>query len=131
MINSCAKGKIGEREFAEVLRDAGFIDARRGQQFSGSPDSPDVVCAALPGVHFEVKRTQAGNPYVWLAQAIADAGDLKTPVVAHRRNRKDWIAVMRMSDLLPLLMARRRVAALLADEPSATEPAASSDKPDE
>lgn len=102
MVNSRQKGKRGELEFAEVLRNAGFLDARRGQQFAGSPDSPDVVCKALPRVHFEVKRTQAGNPYVWLAQAIEDAGD-KTPIIAHRRNGKDWIAVMSMTDLLIML----------------------------
>ena len=37
-MNSRRKGKVGEREFAALLREHGF-DARRGQQFSGSPDS--------------------------------------------------------------------------------------------
>ena len=36
-MNSRRKGKVGEREFAALLRENGF-DARRGQQFSGSPD---------------------------------------------------------------------------------------------
>ena len=69
-INSRAKGKDGELEFAEYLRLAGF-EARRGQQFHGGGDSPDVV-TSIPGVHFEVKRVEAGNPYKWLLQAELD-----------------------------------------------------------
>lgn len=99
-MNSRSKGCRGEREFRDVLRAHGF-EARRGQQFAGGGDSPDVI-SNVPGVHWEVKRVEAGNPYNWLAQAIADAGD-KTPIVAHKRNRKDWICVLRAEDLITLL----------------------------
>ncbi|MCH8913896.1 MAG: hypothetical protein IIA33_10060 [Planctomycetes bacterium] len=37
-----------------------------------------------------------------MAQAIADAGD-KVPVVAHRRNRGEWLAVLRLEDLITML----------------------------
>ncbi len=37
------------------IRWSGYA-ARRGQQFSGSPDSPDVVCDSLPWMHFEVNH---------------------------------------------------------------------------
>jgi Holliday junction resolvase len=102
-MNSRAKGKRGELEFANWLKDRGFT-ARRGQQYAGGTDSPDVICAELDGIHFEVKRTEAGNPYNWLDQATADAGNLY-PVVAHRRNKRDWIAVLRMDDFLRLVGA--------------------------
>ena len=46
MNSRAGKGKVGEREFAELLRAHGF-DARRGQQFAGGADSPDVVSEAL------------------------------------------------------------------------------------
>lgn len=59
-MNSKRKGKVGEREFAALLREHGF-DARRGVQFSGGADSPDVVSDALAWLHIEVKRTQALN----------------------------------------------------------------------
>jgi len=95
------KGKAGELELAAYLRDHG-VAARRGRQFSGGPDSPDVV-TSLAGVHIECKRCEAGNPYVWLQQAIDDAGATALPIVAHRRNRRDWIAVLRLSDLLKLI----------------------------
>lgn len=128
-MNSRAKGCRGERELAEFLRDRGHT-ARRGQQFAGGGDSPDVVCPTLPGVHLEVKRVEAGNPYVWLAQAIRDTRSVcdcgattispgyphtttcrtwKTmPVVAHKRNRQEWIAVLRFEDLLSLLERANR-----------------------
>lgn len=116
-MNSRAKGCRGERELAEFLRERGHI-ARRGQQFAGGGDSPDVVCPTLPGIHLEVKRVEAGNPYVWLAQAVRDAGGPtfvvggapigKMPVVAHKRNRQEWIAVLRFEDLLSLIERANR-----------------------
>lgn len=102
MTHSRNKGKRGELEFAKLLRDNGYEGAYRGQQFKGGQDSPDVVCPGLEDIHFEVKRVEAGNPYLWLGQAIKD-GVGKTPVVAHRKNDKEWIAIMRMEDLLNLL----------------------------
>jgi hypothetical protein len=103
-INSRRKGKQGELEFAEVLRENGFPSARRGCQFKGGPDSPDIDCVELPHVHFEVKRTEKGNPYDWLQQAREDCPDsARIPVVAHRRNGHDWIAILDMRTFLELL----------------------------
>ena len=45
-INSRQKGARGERQWRDELRANGYV-ARRGQQFSGSADSPDVVCNDL------------------------------------------------------------------------------------
>ena len=103
-INSRNKGANGEREFANLLTKEGF-QAERGQQHSGGKDSPDVKCEGLTGVHFEVKRVQSGNLYKWLAQAIRDAKD-NIPIVAHRRNNADWVAVLPMTELLKLLATR-------------------------
>lgn len=101
-MNSRAKGCRGEREWRDILRSHGFTNARRGQQFAGGSDSPDVVCPELPDIHFEVKRVQTGNPYKWMAQAIRDAGD-KIPVVAHRRNGCEWLTITRAADFIDLL----------------------------
>lgn len=98
-INSRQKGAAGERELAEFLRQHGY-EARRGQQFSGGGDSPDVV-TNLEGVHIENKRVESGNLYNWLAQAQRDANG-KVPLVTHRRNGKEWVAIMRLEDLLKL-----------------------------
>src|SRR5580658_1667822 len=104
-INSRDKGKTGELEFAHYLTSHGF-EASRGQQHAGGNDSPDVRCAALSDVHFEVKRKEAGNPYLWVEQAIRDGGPGKLHVVAHRRNHKEWLAILPMEDLMRLLILR-------------------------
>jgi len=96
-INSKRKGKVGELEAAAELRRVLGVAARRGQQYCGSPDSPDLE-TTLEGVHFEVKRTERLQLYAALQQAIEDAGDA-TPVVLHRANRKPWVAVVRLDDL--------------------------------
>ena len=101
MINSNLKGKTGEREFADYLRGHG-IDARRGQQHAGGSDIPDVI-TELSGLHFEVKRKEAGNIYNWLTQAQEDASG-KIPIVAHRRNRRQWVAIINMDDFLNFVL---------------------------
>lgn len=100
-MNSRRKGKVGEREFASLLREHGF-DARRGQQFSGSPESPDVVSDALAWLHVEVKRTQALNLADACAQAVGDCGG-KPWIVAHRRNHAPWLITMTAETLFKFL----------------------------
>lgn len=100
MTNSRDKGARGERELAHWLTEHGY-PARRGCQYQGGPESPDVVCPSLP-VHFEVKRTEKLRLYDAMKQAMADAGD-NVPVVAHRRSRGEWLAILRLSDLLALV----------------------------
>lgn len=100
-INSRAKGCRGEREWRDVLKAYGF-EARRGQQFAGGGDSPDVI-SNVADVHWEVKRVEAGNPYKWLDQAIEDAKPGNVPIVAHKRNGEGWICVLRAGDLIELL----------------------------
>jgi hypothetical protein len=103
-INSRAKGARAEREAAKIWSDVMGCSARRGQQFSGGKDSPDVV-HTLEGIHLEVKRVERGNPYDWVGQAIVDAGDGQVPVVLHRRNNKPWLLIVRLEDV-PMLMAK-------------------------
>ena len=101
MINSRAKGKTGELELAEFLRERGF-DSRRGQQFKGGGDSPDVT--GIPGWHIECKLVEKGNLYEWLHQAITDAWEsTDKPVVMHRRNHEEWVAIVRLEDFLELV----------------------------
>ena len=70
-MNSREKGKRGERQWRDELRANGYM-ARRGQQFAGSPDSPDVVCPDLAGIHFEVKAVERLNIYDAMEQARRD-----------------------------------------------------------
>jgi Holliday junction resolvase len=103
MTNSCVKGKVGERELANLLKKHGYA-ASRGQQHKGGGDSPDVV--GLPGFHLECKRVEKGSLYDWLEQAQRDKADGAIPVVAHRKSRKDWVAIMSFEDFLSLVLTR-------------------------
>jgi|SRR4051812_8397104 Holliday junction resolvase len=95
-MNACQKGKRGEREWRDFLRSLG-LEARRGRQFSGSPESPDVVGGFID-THCEVKRVEALNIYDAIAQAVRDSGNA-TPYVAHRKNGKDWLITIRATDV--------------------------------
>lgn len=94
-MNSREKGKRGEREWAEKLRALG-LKARRGAQFSGSPDSPDVV-GGWDGTHAEVKRVENLDIPKAVQQAVRDCG-AKVPYVAHRKNGGEWFITIRAED---------------------------------
>jgi Holliday junction resolvase len=97
------KGARREREFAELLREYGF-EAHRGRQYHGGPGSPDVV-SDVPGVHFEVKGVEKLNLHAALDQAIGDC-DGTIPIVAFKKSRRDWVAILRMSDMLNILVEK-------------------------
>src|SRR5438552_15891275 len=108
-MNSREKGKRGERQWRDELRAQGF-QARRGQQFSGSPDSPDVVCEQLRWIHFEVKAVERLNIEEAMEQARKDAGKSeirdpksegnpnsqirKVPILTHKRSLRGWLVTM-------------------------------------
>lgn len=92
------KGKRGEREVAALLREYGY-DAKRGVQYQGGPQSPDVT--GLPGIHIEVKRTERLHLWDALVQSRADAGT-DIPVVFHRANDCPWVVIMDAKDWMEL-----------------------------
>lgn len=96
------KGKVGERELARELSRVLGVSARRGVQYSGGPDSPDIE-TDIPDLHIECKRTEHFRLFEALEQAIRDAGSEKTPVVMHRPNRRPWVVVLRLDDLPKLV----------------------------
>ena len=104
-ISSRTKGKVGELELAAHLTASGY-PARRGQQFQGGGDSPDVVAPSLEGIHIECKRVETGNLYKWLDQAKKDAKAGNVPVVMHRKNKREWVAILDLNDFLKLFIAR-------------------------
>lgn len=112
-INSKKKGSRGELELVHYLMEHGF-DARRGQQFKGTPDSPDIISdmMASVGLHIECKRVEAGNLYNWMDQADKDAGD-QMPVVMHRRNDKDWVAILSLDDFLKFVYHAHTTGAMI------------------
>ena len=92
-INSRQKGAQGEREWAKFLTAHGFPSTR------GFP-LKDNLCESLSYIHFEVKRVENLNIYDALAQAARDGGPKKVPVVAHRKNGKEWLITLPASAFL-------------------------------
>ncbi len=105
MVNSRQKGKRGELAFRDLLRERGYLDARRGQQFAGGPDSPDVV-GGPEGFHFEVKFRETHQPWEAMAQAEKERRPCDMPVVAMKKNGKQWLIVLREIDFFHLLGQR-------------------------
>lgn len=95
------KGKRGEREVVGLLKKHGF-DARRGQQFKGTKDSPDVI-HNMAGVFIEVKLRQAFNLHATMEQAEEEAGRGEDPVVFHRKDGKPWLVTMNAGGFLKLM----------------------------
>lgn len=89
-INSNNKGKRGERLACRYLEQLfPGLSARRGVQYAGGPDSPDVVCSrdGVPvDVHVEVKFCQQPLITAWIAQARADAGGLPWLIIWKRNH---------------------------------------------
>lgn len=99
------KGKRGEREVANRLKELGF-EARRTAQYCGNTgDASDVV--GIDGFHLEVKRCEATKIHEWMAQAMRDCGQ-NIPCVLHRRSNEEWLATLPMDDLFGLVVALQR-----------------------
>jgi hypothetical protein len=91
------KGKRGELEAAAEIRRLFGVEARRGRQYCGSDQSPDVV-TGIEGLHLEIKRAETLRLYDALDQATGDA-DGKIPAVLHRAYGRPWVAIVRLDDL--------------------------------
>lgn len=99
-INSKVKGGRGEREWAAYCREHGFVEAHRGTQYHGGYDSPDVT--GLPGIHQEIKRVEKLNIHEAMKQSVRDCEGKAIPIVAHRRNREEWLVTMRAEEWMRL-----------------------------
>lgn len=97
------KGKRGEREVKDILRKRGWSEARRGQQYAGSPDSPDVI--GIPGIHFEIKRVERLDLGAAIKQSKDDSADNEVPVVAHRKSGEPWYVTLSLEDFLMYVQA--------------------------
>jgi len=106
------KGSSRELEWVHYLKKRGITSARRTSQFNGKTGGlSDVVTdVELPRIHHEVKGGQQLNIHEAVAQAIRDAKALGlVPVVAHRKNRTDWVVTMHAEDWLKFALAFEEV----------------------
>jgi len=95
------KGKRGERECAAEFAALLGVECRRGVQYQGGADSPDVVLSGV-AIHVEAKRTETLNLYTALEQATDDAPSTSIPIVWHRRNGKPSVVIIETSKLVDL-----------------------------
>jgi hypothetical protein len=102
-VNSKRKGKRLELDLVHFFEQHN-IEARRGQQFKGSDESPDVV-TELKSFYVECKGGSQvpKKPYVFLDQASRDCGLDQLPVVFMRRDRCDWLVVCDASDFIQMM----------------------------
>jgi len=115
------KGAGGELELCAILREHGWKDARRTHDGREQALRGDIAHGPA-GVHLECKRTEKASVWAWWKQACDDAWvggkesalegiKYKTrqiPVVAFRRSRSPWLALIELDELLPLLALRER-----------------------
>ena len=94
------KGKDGELEVAAIFRAAGF-DCDRTPNSGGLRIRGDLH-GELPA-HVEVKRQETARPWAWWEQARAEAPPGVLPLVAFRRSRSRWLALVDLERLVDLL----------------------------
>jgi hypothetical protein len=98
------KGATGEREWAAMLKVVG-VEAKRalGQARDGGGDVP------APPYCWEVKRRQRVSIYEHMDQAAAATPQYPgctVPALAIRADNREWLIVMRATDVLPLLYSK-------------------------
>jgi len=101
------KGKRGEREAAAELGAILGVTARRGVQYQGGPDSPDVVLEGVP-IHVEAKRTERLSLWAAMEQAKADAPTGSVPLVWHKANRRESVVIVETARLGDLVACVRK-----------------------
>lgn len=100
------KGKRGENDVVEIFRDAGAKGAKRtavlqaGTRHFGVEADADVWVA--DGLHIEVKRQETLRISEWLRQLDRDCPGGAEGILAYRRSREPWCAVVRRQFLCDL-----------------------------
>ncbi|MGN8818581.1 hypothetical protein ACTNEN_09705 [Oribacterium sp. HCP28S3_H8] len=93
------KGKRGELELVNLIRDTWGYDVRRGKVFYHESDM-----VGLDGIHPEIKRKERLNVDDAMQQAVEEAAKRKDglPTVFHRKDRGEWLVTMKLSDWIDL-----------------------------
>lgn len=101
-VNGKRKGKTGELELVRKLKEHGY-DTRRSVQYNGKEEDGQADLLGLPGIHIECKRTERLAIYDAVDQAKRDSqGKNQIPVVFHRKNKCEWLAIMTLDDFMEI-----------------------------
>lgn len=102
----------------DVFRARGF-DCDRTPNSGGLRLKGDLL-GTVPA-HLEVKRQEVARPWLWWEQAAAEAPAGVMPIVAFRRSRSPWLAIVELEALAELIQDaaqwRRHELELAATEP--------------
>lgn len=99
-INSKKKGKNGELEICNILKDYGY-KVRRSVQYNGKAEQGQADIVGLDYIHCEIKRVERLNLEDAMLQAKRDSKD-KKPAVFHRKNNQKWLVTMELDDWIQL-----------------------------
>jgi len=103
MINSKQKGNRGERLWRDFLRENGFKEAYRGQQYCGAKGDEDVIFPCMEAFHCEVKFVEHLNVNDAWKQAHNDKKENQIPYVAHKKKNKPWLVTVHARDFIELV----------------------------
>jgi hypothetical protein len=94
------KGVSGELEVRDVFRGFGF-DCDRTPN-SGALRIAGDLYGTVPA-HVEVKRQETARVWAWWEQASGEAPAGELPIVAFRRSRSPWLAIVPLDKLAELM----------------------------
>ncbi len=95
------KGANGERELVEISRHV--WPSMRRNFMSGAQGGSDFT--GTPGYGVEAKFQETTKPWEWYEQAKEAASPTDVAVVAFRRSRSPWMALLSYEDFLGLVEA--------------------------
>ena len=99
MPNNRQRGKYGERSCRDAIKEHWLMSgAHRTGQTSAKVSGADL--AGTGKLHVEVKLRKSLSVEKFLEQAIRDARPGLVPVVAMRRDKGEWLVMLRMRDSL-------------------------------
>ena len=117
MPNNRERGKRGERSARDAIREYWLMDgcARTGQT-SAAVSGADLC--GTDRLHVEVKLRKSLSVEKFLEQAERDAKRGKIPVVVMRRDKGEWIVMLRIKNSIPFAaqLLKGETDALLCDE---------------
>lgn len=96
------KGKVGELEVVQVLRDHG-LKAQRTAPLQAARGVHDADVIGVEGFHLEIKRAERVEIDKWCAQAALASRPTDTPAVVWRRSRQPWRVALDLTEFLELV----------------------------
>ena len=98
-IKSIRKGKVGEREFINLLKDYLGDDAIKRNLDQTRDGGHDVI--GIDGWTIEIKRAAKPNLTAWWNQAVEQAIGNGEPVLAYRIDRRPWRVILSIGSIHP------------------------------